>query len=176
MAEQKFVKGDLVRVAKDLGPYMRHFRSDCNAIVVGSYADQFGGGDDHHLDYTLFLEGGGECSWYHEHQLTLVEKGRTDLLERWRAERDAENTTKGDLDWVFTHGEEVVKDPHPASIEALAKTLELDMWGRRGEGTTYLNNFFLVLGLAEPFLRSGDKEGWLAAASRVRAKRAPEAS
>ena len=42
--EQKFKKGDYVRVTKNLGPMMSHFKSDCNAIVMGSYNDRYGGG------------------------------------------------------------------------------------------------------------------------------------
>ena len=51
---QKFHKGDWVRVAKDLGPSMRHFTANCEAIVIGSYADQYGG--DCREDYTLHLK------------------------------------------------------------------------------------------------------------------------
>ena len=51
---QKFKKGDMVRVAKDLGPYMSHFTGDCEAIVMGSYADLFGGDD--RKSYKLYLK------------------------------------------------------------------------------------------------------------------------
>ena len=55
---QKFKKGDYVRVAKDLGPSMGHFPADCDAIVIGSYKDQYGGSDT--KSYTLSLKGNGE--------------------------------------------------------------------------------------------------------------------
>lgn len=44
MSEEKseFIMGDYVRVAKDLGPTMSHFTSDCDAIVLYSYADIYG--------------------------------------------------------------------------------------------------------------------------------------
>lgn len=42
--DQKFHKGDHVRVAKDLGPRMSHFKNDCDAIVISSYDDKLGGG------------------------------------------------------------------------------------------------------------------------------------
>ncbi len=87
MSDQKFQVGDLVRIAKDLGHAMSHFEADQDAIVVGSYADQFGGDDT--KSYTLQLQGRGPVSWYSEHQLTLIEENRRDLLIQWRnAERD----------------------------------------------------------------------------------------
>lgn len=72
---QKFKRGDLVRIAKDLGPSMSHFTADALAVVVGSYKDQYGGGREAEKSYTLHIQGRGPCSWYHEHQLTLVKKG-----------------------------------------------------------------------------------------------------
>lgn len=72
---QKFKRGDLVRIAKDLGPSMKHFQADALAVVVGSYKDQYGGGKEAEKDYTLQIKGRGRCSWYGEHQLTLVKKG-----------------------------------------------------------------------------------------------------
>lgn len=74
VTSQKFHRGDVVRIAKDLGMTMRHFPADRLAVVVGSYRDQFGGGAHNSKDYTLRLEGNtGGTSWYHEDQLTLVE-------------------------------------------------------------------------------------------------------
>lgn len=84
--KQKFHKGDLVQVAKDLGPSMSHFTGDCRAIVIGSYRDKYGGGKDETQLYTLFLEGRDTCSWYHEHQLTLIKRGQYDLLDTWEEE------------------------------------------------------------------------------------------
>jgi hypothetical protein len=49
---------------------MSHFPKACNATVVGTYAQQFGGGDV--KSYTLDLDGIGENSWYQEDQLTLI--------------------------------------------------------------------------------------------------------
>ncbi|MDE2105409.1 MAG: hypothetical protein KGL39_49740, partial [Patescibacteria group bacterium] len=76
--KQKFHKGDHVRIAKDLGQSMSHFQADCEAIVIGSYNDQYGGGNTR--DYTLHLKGGGQVSWYYENQLTMIESGRIGLL------------------------------------------------------------------------------------------------
>lgn len=73
MSKQKFQRGDLVQIDEDLGYSMSHFTSNTRAVVVGSYDEQYGLGNT--KDYTLYIEGEGECSWYHEHQLTLIKSG-----------------------------------------------------------------------------------------------------
>jgi hypothetical protein len=71
---QKFTRGDVVRVADDLGSTMSHFRSGADAIVMGSYRDQYGGSDA--KNYTLmFCDDGNRVSWYYEYQLTLIRHG-----------------------------------------------------------------------------------------------------
>lgn len=158
---QEFHKGDWVQIAKDLGPGMRHFTADCEAIVIGSYNDQYGGGNIN--SYTLHLKGRGQTSWYYENQLTLIEKDRSDKLAEWEAAEKAEHKEKGDLDWIFAHGDEVLKSAHGATIAALAECFGLtNLWGNHGEGLVYYENALKTLALAEPFIRAGDKDGWLA--------------
>lgn len=170
---QQFHKGDWVRVAKDLGPGMSHFTADCEAIVIGSYADQYGGGDRN--SYTLHLKGRGQCSWYYGEQLTLIESGRLDKLQTWEEEAEAERKQKSDLDWIFANGEAVAKKPHGASIEALAACFGLtNLWGRNGEGITYYMNAKGTLELAAPYLNAGDKAGWLARCELLKANAAHE--
>lgn len=165
---QKFHKGDWVRIAKDLGPMMKHFTADCEAIVIGSYNDQYGGGDT--KSYTLHIRGHGQTAWYYEDQLTLIEAGRLDKLKEWRAERAAEINEKSDLDWIFAHGAEVLKSPHGASIEGLAECFGLtNLWGSQGEGIIYYENSLRTLALAEPYLKAGDKAGWLALCEKLKA-------
>src|SRR3990172_1644682 len=119
-APQKFHKGDWVRVVKDLGSSMSHFESDCEAIVIGSYADQYPQYDRLNThDYTIFLKGSGQVSWYRENQLILIEAGRVDLLQQWEDARVTEIKEKSDLDWIFSHGQDVIKNPHGASIKSL---------------------------------------------------------
>jgi hypothetical protein len=169
MNEQKFHHGDLVHIAKDLGFMMKHFTSDVDAIVIASYADQFGGGNT--KDYTLHIKGRGRSSWYHEHQLTLLERGRQDLLKSWEDVAKAESQIKSDLDWIFANGQEVLTKPHSASIFALAECFGLtDLWGRRGEGITYFGNTMFTLEQAEPFLKTGDKTGWMARCEFIKSK------
>jgi hypothetical protein len=82
MKEQKFFKGDLVQIADDLGESMRHFDKSCKAIVIGTYAELCY--DDNNVDdYCIYiLPRGGSTSWYHTHQLTLIEPNRYDLLPK----------------------------------------------------------------------------------------------
>lgn len=170
MRAQKFHRGDFVRVAKDLGPHMRHFTADCNAIVLGSYADQFGG--DATDQYALLLEGHGACAWYYEKQLTLIDANRGDLLQDWedKQRRDAEE--KSDIDWIFANGKDVIAQGYSASLQTLATSFGLhNLWGPRGEGVDYAANAAGTLELARPYLETGDKDGWLARAAEIRARR-----
>jgi hypothetical protein len=82
MKKQKFFRGDLVQIADDLAPSMRHFSKGCQAIVIGSYAELCQ--DDNDVDnYCLYiLPRGGSQSWYHTPQLTLIEPNRYDLLPK----------------------------------------------------------------------------------------------
>lgn len=157
---QKYKKGDHVQIAKDLGQSMSHFKNDCEAIVIGSYDDQYGGGNTD--SYTIHIKGAGETSWYYESQLELIEANRLDLLTQWEDEAKAEADMKSDLDWIFSHGKEVLKGAHGSTVAALAKCFGLtDLWGSRGEGITYYSNAIATIAMAEPFLIEGDKKGWL---------------
>jgi hypothetical protein len=170
---QKFQKGDLVRIAKDLGPSMSHFTDDCEAIVIGSYADQYpqyDKGERAQQKFMLHLKGLGQSSWYSVGQLTLIESGRLDKLHAWEDEAEAERKQKSDLDWIFANGPEVAEEPHVASIQALAKCFGLtNLWGRNGEGSTYYRNAMGTLEMAAPYLKAGDKAGWLARCELLRA-------
>lgn len=88
---QKFEAGDVVRIADEFPPFMSHFDGrGCEAVVVGSYADQYGGSheDDEDTSYTLNIRGHGRISWYQESMLTLIREGGTTrqtkgLLKEW---------------------------------------------------------------------------------------------
>lgn len=167
---QKYNKGDLVRIADDLGGGMSHFESGCDAIVMGSYQDQYGGGPskEGHTQYTLLFRNGGKVSWYYELQLTLIEKDRNDLASQWIAEAEEEKKQKSDLDWIFSHGKEVAENPLGASIAALASCFGLvNLWGNHGEGYVYYINARYTLGVALPFLLTNDKDGWLTACKTI---------
>lgn len=171
--EQKFHNGDLVHIAKDLGPDMSHFTSDVDAIVIGSYSDQYGGRSCG--SYTLYLKDGGQVSWYEESQLTLIESGKEDLLEKWKEERAAKKKVEADLDWIFSHGKEVLEGASGATVGALAEQMGVtDLWGSRGEGLDYYFNASATLQIAGPFLENNDKEGFLHMCEEVQSGKKPQ--
>lgn len=158
--KQKYHKGGLVHVAKFLGSEMSHFKNDCDAIIIGSYRDQFVDSND--KSYTLFIKDHGEVSWYEEHQLELIERNRNDLLVEWKAKIKKTIEVQSNLDWIFNNGPEIWKSMPYASIVSLAKTLGIyNMWGSRGEGFAFWENSMYILMAAEPYLKNKDKEGWL---------------
>jgi len=169
---QKYHKGDHVRIAADLGGSMSHFPKDCEAIVIGSYADQYGGGGRVDPTYTLYIKGLGRHSWYYESQLTLIAIRQIELLEQWVAEKQKVEDQQSDLDWIFANGKTVLESASGATVGALAKCLGVtNLWGPRGEGFTYYTNSRRVMNIAERYLRTGDKEGWLKLCEDVKAQK-----
>lgn len=178
---QKFHKGDHVKVACDYStgfmisdgeskPILSEWAGK-EAIVIASYSDQFGVKDSGG-DYTLHIKGQGEVSWFCEKSLILIEYGRIYLLEAWEAEKETERKEKADIDWIFTNGDDVITNPHGASIETLAECFGMtNLWGKHGEGFIYYQNAMATLGMAAPFLKSGDKEGWLELCEKMRGER-----
>ena len=156
----KYKKGDHVQVAKDLGRCMSHFQSDCEAIVIYSYADRYGGSNTG--SYSIHIKGSGKVSWYEEHQLEMIQADRLDLLDLWEKEAAQEVEMKSDLDWIFNNGDGVLENTHGATISALAECFGLtNLWGSRGEGVTYYSNSMMTMQISKLFLESGDKKGWL---------------
>lgn len=162
---QKFHKGDHVRVAKDLGPSMSHFESNCEAIVIGSYKDRYGGSGRNERQFTIHIKDRGQTSWYYEEQLTLIETGRLDLLQQWETEAEAKHKQQSDLDWIFANGAAVIAKPNGSALGALGHILGIDnLWGASGEGITYYYNAMAIMHFATPFLEAGDRTGFEAAA------------
>lgn len=173
---QKFKNGDYVRVVKDLGRCMSHFTADCDAIVIHSYKDKYGGNDRQANEYCIHIKGQGETSWYSEEQLTLIEKNRIDLLKIWKKEEKEEKRLHSDLDWIFANGKSVLHSASGATIKTLADCVGVgNLWGPHGEGFVYYQNAMAILHLAKPFLESNDKAGWIAFAENERTSCAKEA-
>lgn len=89
LRKQKFRRGDLVKIADDLGPSMAHFEKGCTAIVLGSYADLYsamsrgGYGQDRYCLLVISPRRGVySCSWYDEDQLALIVKDFVKVLEK----------------------------------------------------------------------------------------------
>lgn len=160
MGKQKFKKYDLVKIDDNLGDSMSHFTSGCEAIVIGSYADEYGGDDTN--SYTLYLKSEGECSWYYEEQLTLIERNRKDLLDEWKNEDKTEDAMHSDLDWIFSNGPQVLNGATSSTIESLAACLGVNnLYGSNGEGFVYYMNSIKILSASAPYLIGCDKQGWL---------------
>jgi hypothetical protein len=168
MAAQTFNTGDWVMVAKGASLFSEEERE---AIVIGSYADQYGGASRN--TYTLHVKGdSGASSWYDEPYLTLIEHDRTDKLRQWKAEAQAVREQESDLDWVFTNGHAVIDSPSGHSVQALADCFGLtNLWGSRGEGITYFHNSVATMEMARHYLMAGDKAGWLAHCKNIIANR-----
>jgi len=133
--EQKFKRGNLVHIAKDLGSMMSHFENDKDVIIVGSYADQYGGSDT--KSYTvMFPDTGGESSWYEEHQLTLVDEGGEHLFEE--AKKNMERISKQNTDINY-----IVSKLDAGSLSSESILLLFDMLGHNT--SFHRNGEFFVL-------------------------------
>jgi len=70
---QKFAVGDPVNVTIT-DPNRSHFSSrGRQAIVCGSYYQQYGGDQHTKKLYTIAFVGGGRSSWYLEEELSLIQ-------------------------------------------------------------------------------------------------------
>lgn len=168
---QAFQKGDLVRLADVFPDCMSHFGGrGSQAIVIGSYSDQYGGmDDDTDPGYTLFIEGRGESSWYQQSLLTLIEKSRIDLLDVWKNAAEEERKQLRDLDQIFAKEYAGLEDFNTVSAQALADVMEMgSLWGSRGEMYTLMQNTNILFTLTLPFLRHKDKAGFMVFAAEFK--------
>lgn len=96
---QKFKRGNLVHIAKDLGPAMSHFENDKNAIILYSYADKYQG--DNTKSYAVMCpERGNTTAWYHEHQLTLIDEGGEHLIKEANKNRERISKQNTDINYI----------------------------------------------------------------------------
>ena len=154
---QKFKRFDHVQITENLGSHMRHQAAGVEAIVIGSYADQFGGSQ--HDQYTLYLKDQGRVSWYYESQLTLIEHNRQDIMDSWEAERQGREDRESSHTWIFSHPQESLRSGY--SITKLAKDLGInDMWPS-GEGVEWDRNFHGTREVARNFVLRRDIQKWL---------------
>lgn len=168
--QQRFNRGDLVRIAANLPSSMSHFKAGEDVLVLYSYADQYGGSN--HRIYTVLFRDYGRVSWYPFEALTLIEAGRDDLIKTWQKALDAARKKAADLDVIFKDG--VSEAQWSASIVALAECLgftEDQLWGTHGEGIVFASNAQAVYGHAKRFIDRHDKAGWLAYCERFKRKK-----
>ena len=164
--KQKFHRGDVVHIAKDLGSLMAHFDADKDAIVMGSYRDQYGGSNTR--DYTLmFCDTGYECSWYQEEQLTFLRHGGEPEIEKvlfLKAKREA---TETDLDWIIANWLAIRENPSGATMGALMRLIGITNPWPHGEGFELADNQMKTFLLLDPALSTGDKDKVLARVKEI---------
>jgi hypothetical protein len=152
---QKFQRGEGVRIADDLGPSMSHFRAACDAVVLGSYADKYGG--DTRDSYTLMFRDGSSCSWYYERQLSFLEHLGEAEIDRLTREREARDAIVSDLKWIVDNWEPPGDKLPGAALEKLMAMIGIDKpWGSNGEGVNYYANANFTLAILDPVLRLRD--------------------
>lgn len=158
---EPYKKGDRVFINKITRSSKAHFTSDCEGIIDYSYNSEFGQGSE--LSYGVFIKNRGTSAWYEHDELSLIERGRADLLKEWEQALEATHGKESDLDWIFDNGKRVLKRASGSSVEALADSMGVagSMCGSNGEGLTYYLNAIQVLLIAKPYLETGNKDGWL---------------
>jgi len=155
MKKQKFKRGDVVHIAKDLGPSMAHFENDLEAVVMGSYRDQYGG--DNAKDYTLmFCRDGNEVSWYGETQLTFLRHGGEAEIERIKFEREKRKSTERDINWIMANWLGIRENPSGATLAALMRLIGIENPWPSGEGWELAENQMRTFALFDPILSTGD--------------------
>lgn len=92
--KQKYKIGDKVYIQKELPPSMSHFDCDQEAIIIGSYEDQYGHEYVTEPTYgVLRLKSGYYTAWYPEKVLHFIEhvghEGIYEAIEK-RQQREAE--------------------------------------------------------------------------------------
>lgn len=155
MAAQIFHRGDRVRVAAQFPESMSHFdgRGE-EAIVMGSYHDQYGGRADGGANghtYTLLFLSGAEISWYDEALLTAIDGADgTDEIARIQREREEKNRVESDLAWIVEHWPEIRERPSGATMESLMRQIGItNPWGSQGEGYVWYQNAIMTRALFE---------------------------
>lgn len=158
MIEQKFKRGDVVHIAADLGQSMSHFEKDKDAVVMGSYAEQFGGDDT--KSYTLMFFQGNGSSWYEEHQLTFLRHGGEEIINEINKKAEEREKIESNLSWIVENWKEIRTGDIPsATIVKLMSFVGItDPWGNHGEGIDYYNHVRYTLKQLDPVLLTGDIE------------------
>jgi hypothetical protein len=160
MTVQKYQRGNIVRIAKTLTRSMAHFTADCEAIVVGSYADLCGGSNHEDVSYELYLIPKLHTSaWYHESQLTFVDAGSPGLIARYEAKRQHRDDLHGNMDWIISNWRSIRDGEIPSgTMSSLFEWAGItDPWGPRGEGITLYQNSMAACAVFDTPLLLGDK-------------------
>jgi hypothetical protein len=145
---QKFKRGDLVKIADDLGESMSHFQSGCHAIVEYSYAEKYGGGGSHR-DYSLLFETGGAAAWYTEDQLTFIDH-KPELMEQWIKAGNERVAKHQNIKWIHENWAQVKEKASSASILACMNLVGWDTsFNRNGEYFILFDDWKMLLPMVD---------------------------
>lgn len=137
---------------------MSHFTNDVDAIILGSYDDQYGGGNKDDWS-VMFCDSGFSCSWYHTKQLTFIRHAGEEEIHRIREAKEERDKQKSDIDWILANWKEIRAYPPQATMDKLMAMIGIrNPWGSRGDGMTYHANMIATLNYLDPVLMTGDKE------------------
>lgn len=157
MKPQKFKRGDVVHIAKNLGPSMWHFENDCDAIIMASYRDLYGG-DDINNWKVMFCDTGGECAWYYTNQLTFLRHGGEAEIEKVTFLREKREATEQDIDWILANWIHIRERTPGATIGKLMALVGItDPSGPSGEGFVWYANAMATRKLLDRVLSTGDR-------------------
>lgn len=156
MNKQKFKRGDVVHIAANLSCAMSHFEKDKDVVILGSYADQFGGSNT--KDYSvMFLDTGDEVSWYHEKQFTFLRYEGEKIIEKIRKTREEYDTKVSQLNWIIANWENIKHStPHASAVKLMALVGITKPFGEHGEYWDFCQHWQLTYKLLDPILSTGD--------------------
>lgn len=158
---QKFRRGDLVHITKDMPHWMRHFDSDKDAIVLYSYAERYGSEsiERNHKQYSvLFWPDGDECSWYDEDQLTFIRHVGEVGIEQVSLLRSQRESNEKNLDWIVANWPTIRDNVPGATMSELLRLAGVKYpWGPHGEGYIYYQYARYLFKHIDPVLSTGDK-------------------
>jgi hypothetical protein len=160
---QKFERGDVVRIAVDLGPSMSHFRADTEAIVLNvSGARQVtsypldGHPSETEAQYgVMFLDTGAESSWYKESQLTYIRHGGEYEIARISIMRQERIKNEKEISWIVENWA-TIRDrlPRASKYELIRRMGLKSTFGSFGSG--YRLDATTALRMLDPILASKD--------------------
>lgn len=119
---------------------------------MGSYHDQFGGGN---VDsYTImFADDGNRVSWYEDSQLSYVRHGGEDTIRNIIAEREVRESQERDLKWIALNWATIRKRVPGATAEELMRHVGIpNPWGSQGEGMAWYANWQQTFAAVDPIL------------------------
>lgn len=158
MKPQRFKRGDVVHIAKDLGPAMKHFDNDQDAIILGSHQDQFGG-DKVDIWTVMLCDSGARSSWYHTNQLTFLRHGGEQEIQKVEALCSSRQNQERNIHWILANWSKIRLHTPDSTMEKLMELIGItNPYGFRGEELNYYFNAFCTYQMFDSVLSTGKME------------------